>query len=277
MARARELLSSASRIRYILFTVNCGLSLIFAQESAEKAVATLNNTPLKFRPINVELSMPMAKRTQTTIIRHDTASTSPDPGLSESGAARSNGVADGNSEAHSADIHGIRARTLAILDLPDTVTSARIEKLLEPFGALKKITLRPDHGGAIAEFVEEKSVGVASLALERIEMDGKLISTGTVDQLLKGKREVKSTKLGQGKKKSSTASVMSSGLVSRPAQGSARRGRGGLGMRTAGFGGGRPVADGGAEPAPTGGKSNAEFRALLLKGKDVKDGDATEK
>jgi hypothetical protein len=48
-------------------------------------------------------------------------------------------------------------------------------------------------------------------------------------------------------------------------------------MRTAGFGGGRAAGDDGAEPAPAGGKNNADFRALLLKGKEIKDGDATEK
>src|SRR6185437_3180380 len=61
-------------------------------------------------------------------------------------------------------------RTLGLMNIPDTVNDARIRALVEPFGQLIKIVLRPDHQGAIVEFADVNDAGKASLALEGKEI-----------------------------------------------------------------------------------------------------------
>jgi hypothetical protein len=146
------------------------------------------------------------------------------------------------------------------MNVPDTVSSARIEKLCEECGTLRKLVLRPDHGGAIVEYADEKSVGVASLALDGKELDGQKITVGTVDQLFKQSGQYKPVpKIGHKK-------PFAAGMVPRAAQNAAasrRGGRGGLGQKK-GLGFGRKAAT----PDDSGGKSNDDFRAMLLKGKE---------
>jgi squamous cell carcinoma antigen recognized by T-cells 3 len=217
----------------------------------------LNNTPFKSRTITVEISAPKNKRTETTI-RRNTASATPDPETLPDAPSTNDEVANTNAQTY-------KERTLAILNLADTVNSARLGKLVETYGVIKKISLRPDHGGAFIEFAEEKSVGVASLALEGIELDGKPLKIGTVQELLKQNPEHKASKIAERLKttsKSSGGFGLGSGVVSRPGQGArrgGRGGRGGLGKRT-GLGYGAPKED------QSGRKTNEEFREMFLKG-----------
>jgi len=193
--------------------------------------------------MTVELSVPQGKKSATTIIRN---TASPSPGVEEA------------HHAHPRD------RTIALMNIPDTVSAARIEKLCEESGALRKVTLRADHGGAIVEFAEEKSVSYATLALDGKELDGEKIIVGTVDELFK--RHPKNNRVVE-KKKSSFAG----GMVPRAAQaaGARRGGRGGLGLKK-GLGFTRKSAADSADvdgEASAGGKSNDDFRTMLLKGK----------
>jgi squamous cell carcinoma antigen recognized by T-cells 3 len=248
---------------------------------ADNAVKALNNTPFKSRTITVEISAPKVKRTETTIVRGSTASATPEPDTLPDAPASANG------DSADADARTYKQRTLAILDLADTVNVARLEKLIEPYGAVKKISLRPDHGGAFIEFTDVASVGKASLGLEGKELDGKTIRTGTVDELFKQDPVRKAGKIAERVKADAAASTANKakgaslriGFVSRPGLGTRRGGRGGLGRKT-GLGFFARKAEGADEPVSNGGgsKSNAEFREMFLKkesngAKPVEDGD----
>jgi hypothetical protein len=213
----------------------------------------LNNTPYKSRTLTVEQSVAKGKRATINVTRN-TASPSP--------------------SADETYTHP-RARTIALMNVPDTVSAARIEKLCAESGTLRKVVLRPDHGGVIVEFAEEQSVGRASLALDGKELDGRNMIVGTVDELFK--RSGPGHNKAREKKKSSFAG----GMVPRAAQnaGARRGGRGGLGQRKGlGFASRQSTtaAVDGEAPA-AGGKSNDDFRALLLKGKEPVQLNETEK
>jgi squamous cell carcinoma antigen recognized by T-cells 3 len=203
---------------------------------------------------------------------------SPTPeGISPSAAS-----VDMNGNGDNAEGRNSKARTIAIMNIPDTVTAARVEKLSEQFGILRKCTLRTDHAGAIIEYAEESSVGKAEFGLASYELDGQKIRLGTVPELLQQKPFVRTLKLAdqlaekkkeEKKKKSQEAAGSFGGLAPRQTQAATRGSgrRGGLGFRRGlGFG---------AAPAPTndegdqvaGGKSNDYFKNLMAGSK--KEGD----
>jgi squamous cell carcinoma antigen recognized by T-cells 3 len=275
-AEVKELCSSCGPIERVRIPTNLngkgkGVAFVVFEDksSAEKAVETLNNTAFKSRTIAVEISAPKGKRVETTI-RRNTASATPElESLPDAPSA--------NGDAQPPNARNYKERTIAILNLSDTVNVARLEKLVEPYGATKKIALRPDHGGAFVEFAEQKSVALATLGLENIEVDGKKIQISTVEELMQQNPEKKAQKIAERLKeeaatKAGKGTLTSSGPVSRPGQGGARRGGrggrgghgGGLGKRT-GLGFGAPKSNG--DQVETGsGKTNAEFRDLFLKG-----------
>jgi squamous cell carcinoma antigen recognized by T-cells 3 len=89
------------------------------------------------------------------------------------------------------------------MNIPDTINDARIRALVEPYAAIRKIQLRPDHQGAIVELVDVEGAGKASLALEGYEIvPGRKISVGSVGEMMKMKEEVRSDRIqvGVGKK-----------------------------------------------------------------------------
>lgn len=180
------------------------------------------------------------------------------------------------------------ARTIAIMNIPDTVTAVRVQKLAEQFGTLKKCTLRTDHAGAIIEYAEESSVGKAEFGLAEKEIDGQKITLGTVPELLQQKPFMRKLKLAdqlaerkkEEKQKSQGTPGGFGGLAPRQTQGAARGGgrRGGLGSKR-GFGFGAAPATtrgeaGGEDEKPAGGKGNDYFKNLMAGGKK-EDGDQT--
>jgi RNA recognition motif-containing protein len=179
---------------------------------------------------------------------------------------------NGHSEANG---KSSRSRTIALLNVPDTVNAARIEKLLQPYGEIVKMNLRPDHAGAVVEFVEERSVAMAEMGLEGYELDGEKIRVGKVPELLKQKPHLKASKLAdrlaekkkedEQKKDNQAAGPvrLGSGIVSRPVQSNRGGRRGGLGFKRGGIGPSSRAE--GKQPA--GGKSNDYFKSLISKGK----------
>lgn len=232
-------------------------------EDAKKAIEALHNTPFMSRTINVELSVSKAKRTQTTVLVGSLQSASPEP--SANGDAM---VIDGSNEDAKAvrlEEQAVKRRTIALLGIPDTVNSARINVLVAPFGTINKITLRPDHGGALVEFVNENSVGAASLALDGTDFDDKKIHTGTIGDLLAHKPELRAGKLSEVKKVKEKTALITQGPVSRPGGR-----RGGLGKRT-GLGFSAPKASQPEENGngnKVGAKTNADFRSMFMKPKE---------
>jgi RNA recognition motif-containing protein len=210
----------------------------------------------------VEKSQPKGKRTETTIRQRGISETPDVESLPD--APSTNGDTVGS------DSRTYKERTMAILNLSDTVNIPRLEKLLEPYGTIKKISLRPDHGGAFVEFAEAKSVGTASLAIDGVEIDGKKVQVGTVEELFKQEPEHKASKIAERLKETATSKAPSfgSGFVSRPGQGGTRRG-GRLGQRK-GLGFTRSKQeDGESIQKSEEGKSNAQFRELFLKAKET--------
>ncbi|RYC54923.1 hypothetical protein CHU98_g11283 [Xylaria longipes] len=86
----------------------------------------------------------------------------------------------------------IQERTMAILDIPDTINDARIRSLAEKYGSVVKLVLRPDHAGAIVEFSDASTAGRAALGIEGHEItSGHRLRTGSVKELFKGNSDQK--------------------------------------------------------------------------------------
>lgn len=159
--------------------------------------------------------------------------------------------APGQSDAQpttSAPAASFSERSIAILNLPDTVPDTRIKPLVSAFG-FKKIKLEPQHGGAIIEFPSIEAAGKAEFALQGADFEGRKLRIGTVQDLNKQKGEWKSN-----------TSFVQPNRVNRPVARGGARGRGRPGL-------GRPGVPKGATAANTNGeaKSNEEFRAMILK------------
>jgi RNA recognition motif-containing protein len=145
-------------------------------------------------------------------------------------------------------------RSIALLNLPDTVNDARVKLLVDPYG-YKKITLMPQHGGAIIEFPSVEASGKAEISLQGQDFEGRKLVVGTVQALKKQKGEYKAT-----------SNFLKPTNVKRPAPaargGMRGRGRPGLGYRAA------PSRDA-AEANHGEAKSNQDFRAMLLGKKET--------
>ncbi|TKA77986.1 hypothetical protein B0A49_02514 [Cryomyces minteri] len=259
--------------------------VVFKTKGEAGAALEMNLKIFRDRALKVTLGSATGaagKRYATTIIN----SASPEPTTLGNGDAVSPGASNMASSVTAAEI---RARTIALLNVPDTVNDARIRSLVERYGPLKKIVLRPDHQGAIVEFENVQDVGKASLGLENHEINpGRHISVGRVEEMLKQKPETKTDKLssqpkakaaaGKEKEKKEGVPFMQTRFVERPAQPGGRRGgRGGLGFKRGGLGTGASMANEATErgkdvemSSATDGvkKSNADFKALFSKTAD---------
>ncbi|KAF2824780.1 hypothetical protein CC86DRAFT_371310 [Ophiobolus disseminans] len=152
----------------------------------------------------------------------------------------------------------IGSRSIAFLNLPDTVPDARIKPLVEPFG-FKMITLEPQHGGAIIEFHTVDGAGKAEIALQGRDFEGRKLRIGTVKDL----------RLQKGEWKAGNTFVQPN-RVNRPAA----RGRsaGGRGRGKSGISVGRPAIPKNAITTNGDAKSNADFRAMIMNKGTAKDG-----
>lgn len=245
------------------------------QEQAQAAIKGLDGQQLTSRTLHLEISQPYGKvkRSQTTIFNH---SASPEP--------------DHAKQKTSVEYGHYKERTIALLNIPDTVNDARVRAIAEPYGTLVKIKLMHHHQGALVEFQNKADAAKASLGLDGHEIaPGRLLHIGTVEELKRTKEEIKSSKLtdkSASKKAGAPHSTsgppaalkMSSGFVSRPGlAGSSRRGgRGGLGFRKTVVGAGKTTTTSSDGPDAKGtdaaaskpsestkGKSNADFKALI--------------
>lgn len=209
----------------------------------------MHQQEFRSRPLQVRLSSSQgAKRSATTVV-------------SRIGKSQSPGV-NGTKE-QSPDVEaptGERAaRTLGLMNIPDTVNDARIRALVEPYGKLIKIILRPDHQGAIVEFADVNDAGKASLELEGQEIaPDRKIHVGTVPEMLRQPAEKKGDRIAKQK----VTLLQPSGPIKRPVQPGARGGRrGGLGMK-------RSVAPTASRSESVDGgetkkKSNDDFRSMI--------------
>lgn len=271
-------------IRRLYLTSEKDLFNNIEQEAANKALE-MNLTKFKSRVISVTPSTnDTAKRQATTILNPapSRASYSPAPDPSNNNGIDAAPAGSPTSQSSVAQRKTVvpsdrSSRTVALLNVPDIVTSDRVRVLAEHHGSLVKVQLRPDHQGAILEYVDAASAGKAGLALDGHEIEsGRKLRVGTVAELFREKAEMKSDKIGAPKKKD--APLQAAMPIRRPHQPGGRRGgKGGLGSKRGGvgFSGSRATIDGsGREVAPNGEgeahpvgglKSNADFKAMLLK------------
>ncbi|CAO2653187.1 Nn.00g025980.m01.CDS01 [Neocucurbitaria sp. VM-36] len=137
-------------------------------------------------------------------------------------------------------------RSIAILNLPDTVPDVRIKPLVEPYG-FKMIKLEPQHGGAVIEFTTVEGAGKAGFALEGREFEGRKLRIGTARELNQQKSEWKAGN-----------NFVQPNRVNRPTARGGGRGRGKVGL-------GHPAVPRATVTTNGEAKSNADFRAMLLK------------
>ena len=243
------------------------------REDAMKGLA-LNMTSWNGRIINVaESTNDAAKRQASTLTaksQRTTASPAPQQALTN-GEAHSSASPTPPASSKREDI---QSRTLALLNVPDTVNDARIRALVEPYGELVRVVLRPDHQGAIVEYKDQPSVGKASLALEghAIAAD-RALRIGTVEDMKQLKAEKRYDKIVSVPKKSSTQ-LPTPTLVRRPGVSAGRKGgKVGLGAkreskanapkdgRITGADSTEKDEEQGQSAKP---KTNADFKAMML-------------
>lgn len=239
----------------------------------------LNKVALKARILDVTIASANPGR----FVHHNVI-------VRDTGAADTE-MGDGDSEApeeRSVSADEIRKKTFAIYPIPDTVNDARLRALLEPYGSLRKLTLRPDHAGAIVEYESVADAGKASLALSGHEFEGNRLTVGTVPELKQQAPFVRNdkgfesmSKKGKEKEQKAADTPQASKLFA-PSSLIRRAGRGPTTTRRPVIGLAKPaltskppssekdVDMGGTEPSDGNeakGKSNNDFRKLLLGGK----------
>lgn len=232
----------------------------------------MNLTQLKNRILNVSIATNdknkrQANRIITSVSQRSTVS--PAPSVQQSHA---NGISPTPPPDATSKLSEIQSRTIALLNIPDTVNEARIRALAEPYGELVKVSLRLDHQGVILEYKDVASAGKASLGLGGQEIaPGRAIGVGSVYDMKQQKAEYRSDKIAVGAAKKEAARLQGPAPIRRPNQPNAKRGgrggRGGLGFKKASKEAAEPSANGKGGGALEQGKakSNADFKAMFQK------------
>lgn len=229
------------------------------KEQAESALG-LDKTKLGSNIVEVELS----KETNfkpTASSKADPASANADVTMADDGTA-----AAANKDKPSQG--EIRARSMAIMNLPDTVNDARVRAMAEKYGGIVKVVLRPDHQGAIIEYADVTAVGRSMMALNGLEViPGTKLRTGTVGELFKEKA---AEEKGKEKGKSAPKLMAPTQIVRRPAVGSQRpKQRAGFTAAAGASGaGGKKTEDVNGTGPGVKPKSNADFKAMFLGSKE---------
>ena len=285
--------------------------IVFSKPEEASAAVVLNNKPFRGRLLRVSLATDkstLAKQATTKLIPNPTGSVEPEDkstDVAESTATNgrrtsvasagnsANAAAPAISELNEDNALTKRERTVALLNLPDTVNDARIQSHLSAYGPLRKILLKRDREGALVEFVNLQDAGKVGMGIDCSAL-GPDVRIGTAKEMLLGDRKAKAKGPTSG---SSTAAAKASikpafgappmrpaqASVARPAQRGGRRG--GLGLKRGGLGVGASRAketdaegdakmDEGSESGQK--KGNAEFRALFEKSRESATGEDKE-
>ena len=261
--------------------------VVFEKKEEAKEALALDKTKFKSHILTVELSTQSNYKPTATTIGSKASSASPAPDgegdLRMSNSPAPNSPAASPQAQYDPSKAEIVARTIAVMNIPDTVNDTRIRALAEPYGTIVKLTLRPDHQGAIIEYSDVAAAGRASLGLENYEIvPGRKLRTGGLKDLFRQRGEIRIDRIqtGTGAKKPPPATrsgfMQPTMPVRRPGPGV----RGGLGTkRGLGYssalakkapdaeehanGNRTAVYENGGKVQP---KSNADFKAMFLKG-----------
>ncbi|EHK98504.1 putative Uncharacterized RNA-binding protein [Glarea lozoyensis 74030] len=156
----------------------------FEKKGDATAALVLDKTKVKSRVLTVEVSLGKNYK-PTATNKGQSMSPAPDADGDSvmSVSPRHDGLANTHAQHAPAPADNSN-RTITLMNIPDTVNDARVRAVVEPYGALVKVVLRPDHQGAIIEYVEVASAGKAALALEGHEIvPGKKLRTGGLKDL----------------------------------------------------------------------------------------------
>lgn len=212
-----------------------------SKDEARKAL-DLDKTKIKDRVVMVEVATKNHANWKPTTIIEDAPrssnSHSPDVEMTNvEGDDASSPIPLVNAELKPS-LSEIHSRTLALLKLPDTVNSARVRALAEPYGPLVKIVLRHDHQGATIEYQNVADAGKAAIGLNGFEITpGRKIGVGSVAEMKKQEPEFKTSKIGgtgDTKSRSTPAALQSAFPIQRPNRPEKGR-RGGLGIKRGGI------------------------------------------
>lgn len=228
-----------------------------SKESANAAVAEMNGKNFWGLDLHVEIA---SDRADSKPKIKSTLENAASPSTREATPSQN----EANQDATAVQPEGtIGARSLAILNLPDTVPDVRIKPLVEAYG-FKKITLEPQHGGAVIEFQTVEGAGKAEIALQGQDFEGRKLRIGTVKELRQQKGEWKAGN-----------NFVQPHRVNRPTM----RGRsaGGRGRGKAGINIGRPSIPKSTAAMNGEAKNNADFRAMILGNGPAKDGEDKDK
>ncbi|KAI8623095.1 putative pre-mRNA splicing factor [Xylariaceae sp. FL1651] len=164
--------------------------IVFENKEQAESALQLDKTKFKSQILQVELCKETNfKPFATSRGDHGSAISSPAPsGDGDTAMPDESGESYQNGQAPTA--RQIQERTIAIMNVPETINDARIRALVEQYGTIVKLTLRPDHGGAIVEFIDASMAGRVALALEGVEIAPECrLRTGSVKDLFREKGE----------------------------------------------------------------------------------------
>ncbi|KAG5952597.1 hypothetical protein E4U53_000473 [Claviceps sorghi] len=240
------------------------------KQQASKAVEELNNAKFRSQILKVQISKENKVKPTAKSSDFQRLSASPDPDSvsdEEDGAATKDAAQRHDTSSPS----DIAARTIAVMGLPDTVNDARVRALVEPLGSIVKLIHQPGHGGAIIEFADVTAAGNAALRLNSMEYEGHTLRTGTPDELRRHRADNKAppskdkTRTDQKLEKPKAGFMPPPRTIHRPTQR-----RSGPKMLL-GLAPRKPASSTGPDAAekatPTASKSNADFKAMFLRGK----------
>ncbi|XXH03263.1 hypothetical protein Hte_009661 [Hypoxylon texense] len=279
----REVFGKYGKVGNVRIVTNMGgkhlgtAYVVFEKKEDAQSAIELDKTKFKSQILVVELSKETNFKPFATN-RGDRASASPAPS-GDGDVTMADGPSTSYGGGQKPTPREIQERTMAVMNVPDTVNDARVRALVEKYGEIVKLVLRPDHQGAIIEFADPATVGRAALALEGYEIvPGRKLRTGDAKDLFKEKSEIREDKIVTGKGKTASNKAASfmppPQTVRRPVPGRAGPKRG-LGFVA-------PKKDSKESHGTTGvngvggagkSKSNAEFKAMFLSGKG--DGNAS--
>ncbi|KAL2756092.1 hypothetical protein ACRALDRAFT_1063943 [Sodiomyces alcalophilus JCM 7366] len=255
-----------------------------SKEEAMKAAEELDKTKLGSSILSVEISAPKSSKPTATLL--DAQRNSPARSLSvqesRGDAADDNGDPTTRHQPSAPSQEEIKERSIALLDIPDTVNDARIREIVQRLGGFKSLVLRPSHGSAKIEFEDAASAGRAALHLDGYDLDGRKLRAGRVEDLKFAKEEFRTDKIvyGVGAKKEGdkkTPATQKNALappsVKRPVlgKGGARRGLGFVPKKnpaatSTSSVNGTGSEEGKSEEGKLTKKTNADFRTMFLKG-----------
>lgn len=231
-------------------------------EQASAALAA-NNKPFKDRILHVELSSAKGRAAPLDRARKEDVNIKHASSASPEAERRASDVSLTNSQPGGAQDEAwktVRERKIALFNLPDTVNDARVRTAMEAYGPLVKIQMRRQDNGAIVEFANVQDAFNVRQGVDCSSL-GPEVTTGDVGELLH------KVKKRQAAEESGKAPFASS-VVSRPAQRGGRRG--GLGFKRGGYQAVGGKGNGNAtEEEGSAKKSNADFRNIFAKGKEV--------